>query len=277
MSYGLKAFLTLILLLAIGFAGTGTTLFAANGATGNQAPSLQPQQGRYFRWAAPQGWRVSETNAGVTLTSPDGRLSASLASLLRSRGTTTPEGFLRFVFSHVPSYRDARVVSMKNLPNQQMGYQTWQFIEATVTYSDNGLPVTGAYKVGVANYYGMNDALIVGYRAANADFQKTRSFMSQIAKSIVLTNAAEANGNNTLIKPKNNPLDNSGLIRSGQKRDNAREHASEGWREGMMGTEPTIDPKTGKQRNTPLGDYNGARGGYVNPDRPDELLVPYHK
>jgi hypothetical protein len=36
----------------------------------SQALSLQPQQGRYFRWAAPPGWRVSETNAGVTLTSP---------------------------------------------------------------------------------------------------------------------------------------------------------------------------------------------------------------
>ena len=87
----------------------------------------------------------------------------------------------------------------------------------------------------------------------------------------------EANGNNTIIRPKNNPLDNSGLIQAGKNRDRVREHASEGWREGMMGTEPTIDPKTGKQRNTPLGNYNAARGGYVNPERPNELLEPYHK
>jgi len=247
------------------------------GEAGAQGPAIQQHQGRYFRWAAPAGWRVSETNSGVTLTSPDGTLSASLAMLMRSRGSRTPQDFLNWVFTHVLSYRNARVLSVTNLPNQRLSYQVWQFIEAKVSYTDNGLPVTGVFKAGTANYYGMNDAMIVGYRAANPAFARAQSFMPQIAKSIVLTNAAEASGNNTLIKPKNNPLDNSGLIQAGKNRDRVREHASEGWREGMMGTEPTIDPKTGKQRNTPLGAYNPARGGYVNPERPDELLVPYHK
>jgi hypothetical protein len=239
--------------------------------------NLQPQQGRYFRWAAPPGWQVSETNAGVTLTSPDGQLSASLAMLLRSRGSRTPQAFLSWVFSHVPNYRNCRVLAVRNLPNQRMSYQVWQFIEASVSYLDNGLPVTGVYKVGVANYYGLNDAMIVGYRAANPLFQQAQSFLPRIAQSIVLTNALEAGGNNTLIRPKNNPLDNSGLIKSGQYRDRVREHASEGWREGMMGTEPTMDPKTGQTYNSPLNSYNPARGGYVNPQRPNELLVPNHK
>lgn len=267
------------LLLAVTF------LFSAFCAGGNhgfvgaasQGPSLQPQQGRYFKWSAPPGWRVSETNSGVTLTSPDGKYSASLAGLMRSTGITTPLAFLQRVFNLVPSFKNTRVLSVKNLPSQRMSYQTWQFIEAKVSYTDNGLLVTGVYQAGVANYYGMNDGIIFGYRAANAEFQKAQSFMPAIAKSIVLTNGSEGFGNNTLVQPKNNPLDNSGLIKSGQNRDRVREHASEGWREGMMGTEPTIDPKTGKTRNTPLGDYNAARGGYVNPDRPDELLVPNHK
>jgi hypothetical protein len=180
-------------------------------------------------------------------------------------------------YNNVPGYRNARILSSQVLPNQRLSYQTWQFIEAQVAYLDNGLPVIGVYKVGVANYYGMNDALIVGYRAANANFPQARQVLSTIARSIVLTNPTEASGNNTLVRPKNNPLDNSGLIKSGQMRDRVREHASEAWREGMMGTEPTIDPKTGQVRNTPLHYYNPGRGGYVNPDRPDELLVPYHK
>ena len=171
------------------------------------ASSFQAQQGRYFRWAAPSGWRVSETNAGVTLTSPDGAYSASLATILRSRGTRTPTAFLQWVFAHVPGWSNTRIVSAKNLPNQRMSYQIWQFIEAKVSYTDNGLPVTGVYKAGVANYAGMNDAMIVGYRAANAKFEEAQSFMAQIAGSIVLTNAAEANGNNTLVRPKNNPLE----------------------------------------------------------------------
>ena len=189
-------------------------------------------------------------------------------------GIEDAQAFLNWVFSHVPSYRNAKVLSVTNLPNQRLSYQVWQFIEARVSFTDNGLPVTGVFKVGTANYYGMNDAMIVGYRAANPIFAQAQSFMPQIAKSIVLTNAAEASGNNTLIRPKNNPLDNSGLIQAGKNRDRVREHASEGWREGMMGTEPTIDPKTGRQYNTPLGNYNGARGGYVNPERPNELSGP---
>jgi hypothetical protein len=271
MNYFIKICVSLSLLLFT------ATLPAGLARAAQGAPSLQPQQGRYFKWTCPQGWRVSETNAGVTLTSPDGRLSASLASVLRSRGNMTPEGFLRWVFTHVPAYKNMRVLGTRSLPSQRMSYQVWHFIEAKVSYTDNGLPVTGVYKVGVANYANMNDAMIVGYRAAHPDFQHAQSFMPRIARSIALTNAAEANGNNTLIRPKNNPLDNSGLIQAGKNRDRVREKSSEGWREGMMGTEPTIDPKTGKQRNTPLGDYNAARGGYVNPDRPDELLTPYHK
>jgi hypothetical protein len=87
--------------------------------------SLQPQQGRYFRWSAPPGWRVSETNAGVTLTSADGACSASLATVLRSRGSRTPSAFLQWVFAHVPGYSHARTISAKNLPDQRLSYQVW--------------------------------------------------------------------------------------------------------------------------------------------------------
>ena len=271
-------FLLAVTLLFSVFCGNENS--ATAGATSQEryvGPSLQTHQGKYFKWSMPQGWHVSETNSGVTLTSPDGKYSALLAGLMRSRGTTTPQAFLQRMFSLVPSFRNTRILSVRNLPSQRMSYQVWQFIEAKVSYTDNGLPVTGVYKAGVANYYGMNDAILVGYRATNAEFQQAQSFMPVIAKNIILTNGSGAFGNNTIVQPKNNPLDNSGIIKSGQYRDGVREHASEAWREGMMGTEPTIDPKTGKTRNTPLGDYNPARGGYVNPERPGELLAPNHK
>ena len=276
MCSNIRSTVTILLVLA----WSCTTSFAGDlqpRAPAAPGPSLQNHQGQYFRWSTPPGWRVSETNSGVTLTSPDGRYSAGLATILRSKGSRTPQSFLQWMFAHVPGWANARVLSVKTLPAEKLSYQTWQFIEADVSYTENGLPVTGRWKVGVANYYGMNDAMIVGYRAANPDFPAAQSFLPRIAKSIVLTNAAGFAGNNTVIRPKNNPLDNSGLIQAGQTRDNVREHASEADREGRMGTEPTIDPKTGQQRDTPLGDYNPARGGYVNPDRPDELLVPNHK
>ncbi len=215
--------------------------------------------------------------SGVTLTSPDGSYSAGLAAILRSRGTRTPTDFLRWVFTKVPGYGSARIISVKKLPSQKMSWQNWEFIEAAVSYNDKGLPVTGVWKAGVANYNNMNDALIVGYRAVNAKFQEAHSFMSQIAESIVITNVSGFAGNNTIIQPRNNPLHNEGLMESGKLKDKVREHSSEGWREGMMGTEPTIDPKTGKTYNSPLESYDPARGGYVNPTRPDELLQPNHK
>ncbi len=222
------------------------------GTTANySASSLQPQQGKYFRWAAPSDWRVSETNAGVTLTSPDGIYSASLALLLRSRGTTTPEAFLRWVFAHVPGYSDARIISVKNLPSERMSYQVWQFIEATVSYTDKGLPVTGVFKVGVANYAGMNDAMISGYRAADADFQKAQSFMPRIAHSIILFNAAEASGNNTLVRPKNNPLDNSAVIQAGQNRQKAVDEAMRKDTNARRGTVDLYDPSTSEKLNVP--------------------------
>jgi hypothetical protein len=222
----------------------------ATAAQSGYPESLQSHQGRYFRWATPAGWRFSESISGVTLTSPDGRYGASLATLLRSRGSRTPQAFLSWIFNHVPSYRNARVLSIKNLPSRRMSYQVWQFIEAIVSYTDDGLPVTGIYKVGVANYYGMNDAMIVGYRAANAEFQRAQSFMPQIAKSIVLTNATEASGNNTLIRPKNNPLDNSATIESWQNKQKSRDNAMRKDANARRGTVDLYDSSTGETLNT---------------------------
>jgi hypothetical protein len=131
-----------------------------------------------------------------------------------------------------------------------MSYQVWQFIEAKVSYTDNGLPVTSLYKVGVANYAGMNDAMIVGYRAARANFQEAQSFMPQIAQSIILTNVTEANGNNTLVRPKNNPLDNSAVIQAGQNRQRTTDDAMRKDADARRGTVDLYDPSTGERLNT---------------------------
>ncbi len=236
---------------------------AAKGAPDYSVSTLQAQQGKYFKWSAPPGWQVSETNAGITLMSPDRVFSASLAMLMRSRGTRTPESFLQWVFTNVPSYSAARIISVKNLPSERMSYQVWQFIEAKVSYSDSGLPVTGVYKVGVANYAGMNDALIVGYRAANQSFETAQSFMPQIARSIVLTNAAEASGNNTLVRPKNNPLDNSAVLQAGQNRQKAVDEAMRKDANARRGTVDLYDPSTGEKMNvfTQNKDYYWRKPG----------------
>jgi len=241
--------LLLLLLLSMSWLSQNSSEAGTGAHSTYSASSLQAHQGRYFRWAAPSDWRVSETNAGVTLTSPDGVYSASLATILRSRGTRTPTAFLQWVLAHVPGWANAKIVSTRNLPNQRLSYQVWQFIEAKVSYTDKGLPVTGAYKAGVANYAGMNDAMIVGYRAANAKFEEAQPFMAQIASSIVLTNAAEANGNNTLVRPKNNPLDNSAILKAGQNRQKTMDEVMRKDANARRGTVDLVDPSTGEKMN----------------------------
>jgi hypothetical protein len=239
----------------------------------NYTEALQPQQGRYFKWTAPAGWRASESNSGVTLTSPDGRFSASLAAVMRSRGKRTPKDFLAFVFNTVPDYKNARIISIRNLPNERMSYQVWNFIEAEVSFTDKGLPVIGQYKVGVANYYNMNDGLIAGFRAATPDYQQAKSFMPMIAKSIVLTNANSAFGNNTLVRPKNNPnTAHDSIVQAGLNKNKSQDRYMQKWSNAMRGNQPTYDPATGQRYSSQHSSWNATRGGYVNPNRPTELL-----
>ncbi len=213
--------------------------------------ALQPQQGHYFRWMAPPDWRARESNAGVTLMSPDNRFNASLAMIMRSRGSRTPEQFLRWLFAQVPTVRDVRVLSVKNLPSERLSFQVWQFIEAKVAYIEDRLPVTGLYKAGVANYSGMNDAMIVGYRVVTAELPNAPAYLPQIARSIVLTNAAEASGNNTLIRPKNNPLDNSAILEAGRNRQKGIDEAMRKDANARRGTVDLVDPATGERMNVP--------------------------
>jgi hypothetical protein len=217
-------------------------------AANYSASHLQPHQGSYFKWAAPPDWRQSESNAGVTLTSPDGKYSAFLATLFRSRGSRTPLNFLQWVLGRM-GCTNVRVLSTKNLPAQRMSYEVWQFVEVTLSYTENGLPVTGVIKSGVANYSGMNDAMIVGYRAAQSDFQNAQSFMPRIAKSIVLTNAAGANGNDTLLRPKNHPLDNTPVIQAGQNRQKGVDEAMRKGANASRGTVDLYDSSTGQTIN----------------------------
>jgi len=239
--------LQLIIITALlSMALTGYVFFGGTAqAATSPVSDLKPQQGRYFKWASPAGWRHRESNAGVTLTSPDGRYSAFLAMVVRSSGSRTPLDFLQWMLNKT-GCTNVKIISTKQLPAQRMSYQVWQFIEVNLSYSENGQPVMGAIKSGVANYYGMNDAMIVGYRTSPGDFKDARSFMSKIAKSIILTNAAQASGNDTIIRPKNNPLDNSEMIRSWEKNQRTRDEAMRKDANARRGTVDLYDPSTGE-------------------------------
>ena len=64
-------------------------------------PVLQAQQGRYFRWSAPQGWHASETANGVDLVAPDGMTLVSSALLHGGFGAPSPREFAQMVMGQV--------------------------------------------------------------------------------------------------------------------------------------------------------------------------------
>ena len=250
----------LCLLLAVSLSGTAFS------------QSLEPHQGRYWKWSAPQGWRYSESAAGVTLMSPDGQYTAALAGLMRSKGRITPQNFMTRMLGK--AYKNVRVGNIRKLPNQKMGYQTWNWIEADVTApGNNGAPMAGVWKCGVANYYNLNDALIIGYWSPKATLQQSKSVLDTISQSIILTNPNEAFGNDRLVHPKNNPnTAGDTIIKSGENKNKSQDRSMQKWSNTMRGNEPTYDPATGQRYSAPLNSWDATKGGYVNPKRPTELL-----
>ena len=241
-------------------------------------PPLQGNQGRYFRWSAPSGWRVSETTNGVTLTAPDGKTKAMYALLLRSRGMMEPQNFLMTMFPRIPGYSNIRVLSTKRLPDQPSGIRgtVWKVVESEISFTDGGVPANGTFTCGVNAYYGMYDSSIVGYQAPAQIWPKSRLFLPMIARSIVITNFQQIAGNDKLIPVRNNPLDNSALIESWKQKGISETRISQARREGTMGYERMKDPTTGRIHEMPLEAYDATKGGYHSPDFPrdrDRLLV----
>lgn len=237
-------------------------------------PILEAQQGRYFRWAVPIGWQSSETTNGVTLTSPDGITSVMFAILMRSHGLITPKDFLVMLLQRLPGYGDIQVGAIRNLPNQPSGIPgtVWKVIEAEVSYTVEGKAVAGAWTSATNEYYGIYDAMLMGYHAPKAEWPQVRLFLSEMAGGITITNTRGVAGNDKLIPVKNHPLDNSGLIETWRQKGLSEDRIRKATGEGIRGYERVKDPKSGQIYEMPLEAYDGTMGGYPNPARPTEIL-----
>jgi hypothetical protein len=237
-------------------------------------PALEVHQGRYFRWAAPAGWRSSETTNGVDVTAPDGSATAGFALLMRSRGYVTPIDFMLGMLGRVPGYANLRVVAKHALPDQPSGIPgtAWKVAEAELSFTVKGRPVRAIYTCGINAYYGMYDAVLRGYYASVLEWPRAQLFLPEIARSVSITNPREVAGNDQLIPAKNRPLDNSGLMESWRQKGLSQDRISKARREGTMGYERVKDPETGRIYEMPLEAYDGTVGGYRNPKRPGEIL-----
>lgn len=241
-----------------------------SGAVAPDRPPLEIHQGRYFRWAAPKGWTAKETTNGVDLFAPDGKTFASSALLHGSFGRMTPRDFLIMAMRQVnPS---ARIEGSRVLPSQPGIWGPWQLEDFALAGNYKGTPVRMRATVGLSAGYGRYSATMNLYQAPATSWERDKLWLPAVAQSIVVTNARQVAGQDSVMLPRNNPLDNSGLIESWRQKRLSEDRISQGRREGTMGYTRLEDPSTGQRYEMPLEAYDGTAGGYRNPKRPTELL-----
>ena len=213
---------------------------------------------------------MHETTNGVDLSAPHGKTLVSSALLVGSFGRMTPRHFTGATLQKVnPS---AQIVSSRQLPNQPGIMAPWQVEEFSISATAGGVPIRMQATVGVSEAFGRYSATITLVQAPAASWEREKTWLPAVAQSIVVTNPRQVAGQDKVRLPRNNPLDNSGLIESWRQKGLSEDRISQARREGTMGYTRLEDPSTGRKYNMPLEAYDGTVGGYRNPMRPTELL-----
>lgn len=241
---------------------------------GIDRPVLETRQGRYFRFSVPKGWTENETTNGVDLTSPDGKTGISSFLLMGAFGNATPRDFLaqRLQALGLP---DARIETVRPLPDVPLGpgLPVWKVIEAEVTLTYQGVPSRATVVCGVIQGAGQYCATVSAYQAPAGSWEKVRTWLPVVARSVVITNPREVAGLDRVQLPRNNPLDDSAIKSVWKEKGVSGDRMSQASREGTMGYERMASPTTGRKYELPLERHDPAAGGYRNPDRPEEILV----
>lgn len=252
------------------FAGAAHGTSSSAKAVVLNRPALEVQQGRYFRWALPKGWSAKETTNGVDLSSPDGKTLVSSALLHGGFGQMTPRDFAAMILSQVNP--TARIESSVRLPSQPGIWGPWQSEDFSVGAVQQGISMRMRATVGLSAGYGRYSAVMILYQAPAATWNHDKLWLPAVAQSIIVTNAHELAGQDSVMLPRNNPLDNSGLIESWRQKGLSEDRISQGRREGTMGYRRLQDPSTGQRYELPIEAYDAKVGGYHNPMQPTELL-----
>lgn len=260
--------------LACGALVFSAAAFAADSSAAKSAalnrPVLEFHQGQYFRWSAPRAWTMKETTNGVDLIAPGGATFVSSALLAGGFGAMSPQQFLKTVLRQVNA--SAQVTRSTRLKDQPGILSPWRVEEYDMTATYQGVAVRMGATVGVSSAYGRYYATMTLYQAPAATWARDRTWLPAVAHSIVVTNPRQVAGADRVMLPRNNPLDNSGLIESWRQKGLSEDRISQARQEATMGYERVLDPQTGHHYNMPYEAYDAGAGGYRNPLRPSELL-----
>ncbi|MEK7466587.1 MAG: hypothetical protein AAB074_04160 [Planctomycetota bacterium] len=256
--------------------GTPGATTASNPVPAKEPPVKRPplvrQQGRYFAWAMPQGWRFNETANGVDVYAPDEKAGAGVSVVFNYPGQTTPERVIDRV-DELLGITDANVVKEKPLPDV-MGYGglPWKLLERDYKYTFKGLKARRKSTAGVQSYGNGFHAALGYYSCEAKKWDELSTWLVAIVNSIVVTNPRQLANLDKVSLPKNNPMDHDALRGYWKEKGLSEDRIAQGQREGMMGYEEMESRDTGKTFQMPLETYDATKGGYHNPDNFDEIL-----
>jgi hypothetical protein len=234
-------------------------------------PTLRVQQGQYFKWSMPEGWRSNETTNGVDIASPDGRAGATSCLLVNTPGTTTPRGFVEGFLPRCGA-TNLHFINSKDLPDQMYAGSPMKTQQMELTYDVNGTPYHSLMTCAVATGWNNYTAFLQGAGSVPDDWDKVKTWLPAVAESVAITNPQQVAMQDKIILPKNRPLDDTSIMAAYQTRAASQDRLSQKWEETTLGYERMKDPSTGQMYDMPFETYDRTRGGYINPQRPTEML-----
>lgn len=252
------------------------SLAAATPAAGQQRPPLMRHNGQVFAYSIPQGWTANETTNGLDLIAPDGVTGVSGSFVLGMAGAQSPEQYLTMVLGTVP-LASVRVTSRRQVPPQPgpMGLP-WQGIEVEMTGIYRGQPVHVRAISQVVQGAGQYSAMLTAMQGPAAQWSALSQWLPAIRDRIALVNPGPAGESMRRALPKGIRHDEvyGNYNKGWHERGVPMDAISAAQREGTMGYTRLEDPATGQKYDMPLDRYSASRGGFINPVRPTELLVP---
>ncbi len=234
-------------------------------------PMLQVQQGQYFRWSMPKDWHSNETTNGVDISSPDNSAGASSALLVGAPGQSSPRRFVE-VFLPQCGLQNMKILASKDLPDQNYAGMPMKITQMEMTYNLNGGAFHGLCTCAIVNGWGQYTAFLQSAGSAPEQWDKVKTWLPAVAESVTITNPRQVALQDRITLPKNRPLDDSSIMSSWEERNKSQDRISQKWEETTLGYERMKDTSTGQMYDMPFENYDATRGGYVNPQRPTEIL-----
>lgn len=241
----------------------------------NDRPQVAMHNGKFFSYALPAGWTIDESQNAVILSSPDRSMCTTATGLVGMYGEATPASFLANI-CQLYKVQGVQVISSQQVQPPQ-GYQSAATFELALTGAD-GVQYRGQALSAVVSGGGRHSGSCITVMTRADKWESARTWLPQVALSVNASNTdlgagAMANAARPL------PSSSGGASLNHSMGDwkpydasASNDRLSRANSDATRGYEQMIDNTTGQRYYPGANAYDASRGGYVNPERPTELL-----